>query len=518
MICKHCGKEAPDGSTFCPYCGKNPVEDSSGNTKPFVISLSKRNLILLASAAAVLLITIPILLVVFLWSGGPRSVPADTNDTTASSESPLPEESESTKAPISSGEQSETEASTPASIPSSPEETELKDKPIYIGYKNAGTLLQNVRAASKAEVRRLSLSVAKTADLRKATLAATQVPYNTPVTVQLEYSNPSRDLILDILVDDSAAGKNCVYSTDSSQYKISSIDTAWDDSRSSYVSTVTLVIPAAETAEKRTLTIRETSFLRDRIEGKADFDVNAGRTIELECDALADALKTRENSDGTLTVTGYRGDLRDLTIPEVYMGKPVTAIADRAFSGAGFTSVTIPDTITEMGNYVFENCTNLKTVNITYFIERKVGGKGMFKNCTSLETIDLTPFFFGDFSEMFMSCSSLKTVTGDNLNRREDRTLPADMFRGCTSLVSIFIPTRGTAVSADAFKDCASLQTIKFESAPHFREKSLNNCSNLTILTSDSISIVLDGEYLYCDKNGYISEERNIQVVIGQQP
>jgi len=114
------------------------------------------------------------------------------------------------------------------------------------------------------------------------------------------------------LVDDSAAGKNCVYSTDSSQYKISSIDTAWDDSRSSYVSTVTLVIPAAETAEKRTLTIRETSFLRDRIEGKADFDVNAGRTIELECDALADALKTRENSDGTLTVTGYRGDLREL--------------------------------------------------------------------------------------------------------------------------------------------------------------------------------------------------------------
>ena len=66
MICKHCGKEAPDGSTFCPYCGKNPVEDSSGNTKPFVISLSKRNLILLASAAAVLLITIPSLLVVFL--------------------------------------------------------------------------------------------------------------------------------------------------------------------------------------------------------------------------------------------------------------------------------------------------------------------------------------------------------------------------------------------------------------------------------------------------------------------
>lgn len=62
------------------------------------------------------------------------------------------------------------------------------------------------------------------------------------------------------------------------------------------------------------------------------------------------------------------------------MGKPVTAIADRAFSWVrASSSVTIPDTITEMGNYVFENCTNLKTVNITYFIERKVGGKGMFK-------------------------------------------------------------------------------------------------------------------------------------------
>ena len=28
MICKHCGTQIPDGATFCPHCGNEPVENT----------------------------------------------------------------------------------------------------------------------------------------------------------------------------------------------------------------------------------------------------------------------------------------------------------------------------------------------------------------------------------------------------------------------------------------------------------------------------------------------------------
>ena len=44
----------------------------------------------------------------------------------------------------------------------------------------------------------------------------------------------------------------------------------------------------------------------------------------------------------------------DIVIPSVYNGKPVTSIADSAFSGySSFTSIEIPDSITSIGDYAF---------------------------------------------------------------------------------------------------------------------------------------------------------------------
>ena len=32
MFCKYCGKEIPDGSTFCPECGANLTENTPPQT------------------------------------------------------------------------------------------------------------------------------------------------------------------------------------------------------------------------------------------------------------------------------------------------------------------------------------------------------------------------------------------------------------------------------------------------------------------------------------------------------
>jgi hypothetical protein len=52
-------------------------------------------------------------------------------------------------------------------------------------------------------------------------------------------------------------------------------------------------------------------------------------------------------------------------IPAAYEGKPVTQIARDGFSGyTAMTSVTIPDNVTSIGDYVFNNCSGLTSVTI----------------------------------------------------------------------------------------------------------------------------------------------------------
>ena len=53
-----------------------------------------------------------------------------------------------------------------------------------------------------------------------------------------------------------------------------------------------------------------------------------------------------------------------LIIPTQYNGKPVTKIGQHAFNSSEFTSITIPYTITIIGNYAFSNISNLQTLNI----------------------------------------------------------------------------------------------------------------------------------------------------------
>lgn len=493
MKCLYCGKENRGENAFCAFCGGKLTEDKPADmepieepasTQPFVLTLTKRNLIVFTGIASVILITVVVMLILLLGPKNRKVEPVGLEDPVNSSES--------------SGETTDSEGSDALTVPESqtpsqaegngtPQVTsntqpEMKDKPVFIGYKNVGEPFRKVQQSVSPKITRLSLS-AGTGAIQWLANPVTEVPYNTSASVQLEYTNPSRDLILDILIDDSIAGRNCVYSTDSSRYQIANIDTVWNESRSTFISTVTLVIPPVASVQNRTITIRETSFLRNRIEGKADFDANAVRTIEFKSDALGDSLKTVENDDGTLTITGYSGSAHELIIPSVYMEKTVTKIADRAFSEAGFAAVSIPESVVEMGHYVFENCANLKKVDLTYSKDRKIGGKGMFKNCKALETIDFSPFFLGDTAEMFMGCTALKTVTADmdTLNMKVGTEIRKDAFKDCTSLVSVDIPTQEVTVLASAFENCTSLQTLNFLHYPTFKMDALKGCDHVTI-------------------------------------
>lgn len=63
-------------------------------------------------------------------------------------------------------------------------------------------------------------------------------------------------------------------------------------------------------------------------------------------------------------VKRYNGTAADVTIPSRSKGKPVTTIGRAAFHGSSFTSVTIPDSVTFIGEAAFADCSNLTNISI----------------------------------------------------------------------------------------------------------------------------------------------------------
>ena len=69
--------------------------------------------------------------------------------------------------------------------------------------------------------------------------------------------------------------------------------------------------------------------------------------------------------DNTAAIGAVTSDLSGaVVIPETIDGYIVTEIANDGFSGAKITDITIPNTVTRLGEYSFSYCPNLKTVNI----------------------------------------------------------------------------------------------------------------------------------------------------------
>lgn len=66
----------------------------------------------------------------------------------------------------------------------------------------------------------------------------------------------------------------------------------------------------------------------------------------------------------TGTITGYRGKATNLVIPEQIDGVTVQFIGRHAFTGKPFTAVTIPDSVTAIGDRAFLSCQNLRSLSL----------------------------------------------------------------------------------------------------------------------------------------------------------
>lgn len=85
-----------------------------------------------------------------------------------------------------------------------------------------------------------------------------------------------------------------------------------------------------------------------------------------------------EREDG-IVLTQYIGKETSVVIPAALNGKRVVGLADRAFAETSVRSVTLPQTVTELGWFTFYGCHQLKSVVLPASVEKI--GYASFDGC-----------------------------------------------------------------------------------------------------------------------------------------
>jgi hypothetical protein len=128
---------------------------------------------------------------------------------------------------------------------------------------------------------------------------------------------------------------------------------------------------------------------------------------------------------------------------------------DWAFFGcASLTTITIPDSVVNMGAYTFGGCEMLTSVDIPDGITEL--RFDMFSGCSSLSTVEIPDSVTRIHGYAFAECRSLTSLKiPDNVTYIGDWA-----FSGCSSLRSLVIPDNVTGIGDQTFFGCSSLQNL----------------------------------------------------------
>ena len=201
---------------------------------------------------------------------------------------------------------------------------------------------------------------------------------------------------------------------------------------------------------------------------------------------LDEELKTVETRAGTANMVSGK---IELTYGNTYAGnielpstvsdgtETYTVVKIGDFGFKGLTGISMPETLTEIGQGAFLNNIGLTTVTIPSSVN--VIGISVFADCSELVSVSLPDGLTEIPTSLFTSCSKLTdvsipagvtTIGGNAFSRTAISsvslpegltTIGSGAFMGCSRLTELTLPESVTQIGSDAFIGCSNLKSVE---------------------------------------------------------
>ena len=179
------------------------------------------------------------------------------------------------------------------------------------------------------------------------------------------------------------------------------------------------------------------------------------------------------------------------SLTTVNMHSNITSIGTYAFSATGLTSFIMPDSVTSIGASAFSSCRNLEEIKLSENIE--VIDRYAFFNCTSLTSISIPSKVTNIEYWAFYGCETLSEVKikADSLLEN----IGKESFFNCNALTALVVPQGVTAFGISALPyNCKTFYYMG--SANSFQNISGFNVSDATVHYY-SAGVPMSSDYTY---------------------